>query len=84
MARKLVGPSAVIGISVGNEEQTQRAIQDGADYVGIGAVWDTASKDVKGKKLLGPQGVGEILDVLHGTAVKSVAIGMWHCAVARE
>lgn len=51
------------------------------DYVGIGAVWETKSKDVSGKIMLGPQGVGEVLDVLAvgeketGRSIKSVAIG---------
>lgn len=38
-------------------------------------MWPTNSKDVANKKMLGPDGVGEILDLLHGTGVQSVAIG---------
>lgn len=75
LARSLVGPDAIIGLSVGNVNEAKRAIQQGADYVGIGAVWPTNSKDVTKKKMLGPDGVGEILDLLHGTGVQSVAIG---------
>ncbi|OWZ67387.1 hydroxyethylthiazole kinase [Cryptococcus neoformans] len=78
LARSLVGPDAIIGLSVGNVNEAKRATQQGADYVGIGAVWPTNSKDVTKKKMLGPDGVGEILDLLHGTGVQSVAIGGIH------
>lgn len=43
--------------------------------MGIGAVWDTKSKDLKGRRAMGPEGVGEILDLLSGTGVDAVAIG---------
>lgn len=75
MARKLIGPDAIIGQSIRTVEDAERAIKGGVDYVGIGAVWDTSSKDLKGKKSLGPDGIGEILDVLAGTGVEAVAIG---------
>lgn len=60
---------------MGKVSDAQRAVEGGTDYVGIGAVWDTSSKDLKGKKALGPDGVGEILDTLAGTNVDAVAIG---------
>ena len=75
LARRLVGPDAIIGVSVGNVAQAQQAATDGADYVGIGPVWHTTSKDLKGKRGLGPDGVGAILEVLAGTGVDVVAIG---------
>ena len=64
---------------MGNVREAQKAVDDGlVDYVGIGAVWQTTSKDVSGKIMLGPAGVGEILDVLAQSpnrSIKSVAIG---------
>ncbi|WVO14242.1 hydroxyethylthiazole kinase [Cryptococcus depauperatus] len=78
LARSLVGPDAIIGLSVGNVDEAKRAIQQGVDYVGIGPVWPTHSKDVKNKKILGPDGVGEILDLLDESAIKTVAIGGIH------
>lgn len=74
-ARKLVGDDAVIGISVSNEDEVKEAIEGGADYVGIGAVWDTSSKDVSKKIKLAPSGVGKLLDILAGRGLQSVAIG---------
>jgi thiamine-phosphate diphosphorylase/hydroxyethylthiazole kinase len=50
-------------------------VDNGADYVGIGPVWSTNSKDVTHKKILGCDGVGAILEVLAGTGVEAVAIG---------
>lgn len=73
-AREMVGDDAVIGISVSSPEEAHRAVSDGADYVGIGAVWATQSKDVRGKLKLGPDGVGKILDLLP-KEMGSVAIG---------
>ena len=51
-------------------------MKNGADYVGIGPVWSTNSKDVTHKKILGCDGVGSILEVLAATGVEAVAIGM--------
>jgi len=71
----MIGDDAIIGQSVRDVAEAKRAVEGGADYVGIGAVWDTKSKDLKGKKAMGPEGVGEILDMLSGTGVEAVAIG---------
>ena len=74
IAKKLLPPTAIIGVSCNNAEQAKRAIADGADYVGIGACFDTSTKTLT-EPTLGPRGIGEILGVLHGTGVKAVAIG---------
>lgn len=90
-ARKLLPPGSVLGLSIGSQEEASRLLnqykdksegeeEEGplVDYVGIGAVWRTTSKDVSKKVMLGPEGVGKILDLLHdgsGGSIKSVAIG---------
>lgn len=74
--RKMVGPDVMIGVSVNSLEETVKAVKDGADYVGIGAVYDTATKELK-KPTMGTLGVQEILSYL-GTAkpeMGTVAIG---------
>ncbi|WWC64578.1 hydroxyethylthiazole kinase [Kwoniella dejecticola CBS 10117] len=78
LARTLIGPDAIIGLSVRNVDECKRAIEQSADYIGIGSVWHTSSKDIKGRRCLGPDGTGEILDLLDGTGVKAVAIGGIH------
>lgn len=75
LARQLLGPDAIIGRSVSSVEEAENAVKNGADYVGIGPVWSTNSKDVTHKKILGCDGVGSILEVLAGTGVEAVAIG---------
>ncbi|CAE7126481.1 unnamed protein product [Rhizoctonia solani] len=64
----------LIGVSVGNVDEAKRAVLDGADYVGIGAVWDTKTKDLV-KPVLGVRGVGDILDIVGDAGIPSVAIG---------
>jgi thiamine-phosphate diphosphorylase/hydroxyethylthiazole kinase len=76
LARQLLGPNAIIGVSVSSPDDAKRAVAQGADYVGIGPVWPTGSKDVSKKVLLSPEGVGAVLDVLAGTGVEAVAIGV--------
>lgn len=43
-ARKLLGPEAVIGYSTADPEEAKRAQDNGADYLGVGAVYGTTSK----------------------------------------
>jgi thiamine-phosphate pyrophosphorylase len=44
-ARRLLGPSAIIGLSIKTPEQAAAAPVDLLDYVGIGGVFATTSKD---------------------------------------
>lgn len=74
IARKLLPEGAIIGVSVNTPEQATAAVEDGADYIGIGPVWPTSTKtDIK--NLLGPRGVCSILQALGRSNVRSVAIG---------
>lgn len=45
VARKLLGSSKIIGVSVATLEQAVAAQYEGADYLGIGAVFPTMTKD---------------------------------------
>ncbi|KAL5631955.1 hypothetical protein ACGC1H_000098 [Rhizoctonia solani] len=64
----------LVGVSVGNVDEAKRAVLDGADYVGIGAVWDTKTKDLV-KPVVGVRGVGDILDIVGDAGIPAVAIG---------
>ncbi|CAE6471289.1 unnamed protein product [Rhizoctonia solani] len=64
----------LIGVSVGNVDEAKRAVRDGADYVGIGVVWDTKTKDLV-KPVVGVRGVGDILDIVGNAGIPAVAIG---------
>ena len=43
-AREMLGPEAVIGRSVGTPDEALEAILEGADYLGVGAVYETPTK----------------------------------------
>jgi thiamine-phosphate pyrophosphorylase len=44
-ARKLLGPGKIIGLSVFSLEQARQARRQGADYIGVGPVFDTRTKE---------------------------------------
>ncbi|EIM83062.1 thiamine biosynthetic bifunctional enzyme [Stereum hirsutum FP-91666 SS1] len=76
VARSLLPANSIIGISCNTPEHAKKAVEEGADYVGLGAVYGTNTKDVTAPgKVRGIDGVREALTVLEGTGVKSVAIG---------
>ena len=75
LARKLMPEGAIIGVSVNTPEEASQAVKDGADYIGIGSVWSTSTKkDIK--TVIGVRGIGEVIDALKGSQVKTVAIGL--------
>ena len=74
-ARDLLPSGSIIGVSCNNEDHIRAAVRDGADYVGIGAVWGTQTKKLT-SPILGVRNVGAMLEILDGTNVKAVAIGM--------
>lgn len=43
--RKRIGPGKILGVSVHTIEETEAAMSAGADYVGMGPVYPTKSKD---------------------------------------
>jgi thiamine-phosphate diphosphorylase len=47
VARKILGQSKIIGISAENIEQAKEAQKHGADYVGIGPIFDTSTKNIE-------------------------------------
>lgn len=75
-ARKILGPGAIIGVTANTEEEALIAAKDGADYLGIGTVYATPTKE-NTKSILGTAGVQHILDSLasKGLDVKTVCIG---------
>ena len=45
ITRALVGPDKIVGVSAATIEEAKKAESDGADYIGAGAVFPTATKD---------------------------------------
>jgi len=79
-ARRLIGPDAVIGVSVNTPGEARRAEREGADYVGAGPAYATATKET-GLAVLGPEGIGLIR---RGIGIPVVAIGGISAANAAE
>lgn len=44
LARQILGPHRLIGRSTTNPDEMQRAIAEGADYIGVGPVYETPTK----------------------------------------
>jgi thiamine-phosphate pyrophosphorylase len=70
-ARRLLGPEAVIGVSVNTPDEARRAELEGADYVGAGPAYATSTKETS-LAVLGPDGLGLLK---RATALPIVAIG---------
>lgn len=45
VARKIIGEDKIIGVSATTKEEVKKAIADGADYIGAGAIYPTKTKD---------------------------------------
>lgn len=76
--KELLGPNLALGRSTHGPDEARRAIDDGADYVFLGPIWETPSH--AGQAPLGPA-------VLRGLPFKVVAIGgvtAERAAVCRE
>lgn len=70
-ARKLLGKEKIIGLSVHDREEAIRAEKAGADYVGLGPIFDTATKKDAGEGI-GPHNIREVKDSI---TIPVVAIG---------
>jgi thiamine-phosphate pyrophosphorylase len=62
-ARRLLGPAAIVGLSVKNVSEAQAAPVELIDYVGSGGIYVTLSKQQKNAPI-GPEGLKRIIAVL--------------------
>ncbi|ORY81579.1 THZ kinase [Protomyces lactucae-debilis] len=60
LVRQLLGQGKIIGVSCNTIEEAEKAVENGADYLGIGPVYDTSTKELT-KPTLGVSGVQAIL-----------------------
>ncbi|KAJ7084353.1 thiamine biosynthetic bifunctional enzyme Thi4 [Mycena belliarum] len=74
IARRLMPAGSIIGISCNSLDEVRRARDAGADYIGLGAVWETQTKRLT-KPPIGVRGLGVMLEALDGSDIKAVAIG---------
>jgi len=71
VARRLLGPDRLIGISAHTAEEIGAAAAGGADYVGVGPVFPTATK-TDTREVLGVEGLRRLRE---GTDLPLVGIG---------
>jgi thiamine-phosphate pyrophosphorylase len=70
-ARRQLGPSRIIGVSVGSEAEARQAAEWDVDYVGVGPAYTTATKPDAGMAL----GVDETARLAKLARHRAVAIG---------
>ena len=70
-ARRIIGPHKIVGVSAASEEEARKAERDGADYIGAGTVFATASKPDAGA----PIGTGGLARIAAAVRIPTVAIG---------
>ncbi len=72
-ARRIVGPTALIGVSTHSLEQLRQAILDGANYVGLGPVFPSVTKNFTDLA-----GLEYVRSALAETTIPAFAIGGIH------
>lgn len=60
--RTAVPPGFVVGYSADRRAAAREAARDGADYLGVGAVYRTRSKEEAAGEAVGPERVAEVLE----------------------
>jgi thiamine-phosphate pyrophosphorylase len=73
-ARLVVGADVVVGVSTHNGEQARKAVQEPIDYLAIGPVFPTSSKD-KPDPVVGLDGVARANAIAAARGLPLVAIG---------
>jgi thiamine-phosphate pyrophosphorylase len=69
--RKLLGDSAIIGVSCGSVEEALATARDGASYIGFGHMYPTSSK----QKLTPQRTLRELTSVANAVSIPVIAIG---------
>jgi thiamine-phosphate pyrophosphorylase len=70
-ARRILGPGKIVGASAATVEEARQAEADGADYVGVGSLFPTASKPDAGESI----GPAALRPIKAAVAIPVVAIG---------
>lgn len=71
LARKLLGPNRILGVSAGNLEEAYVAIANGADYLGVGPIYATKTKADAGE----PIGLSLLTELASHYSTPLIAIG---------
>lgn len=71
LARKVLGPHAIIGASAGTLEEALQAEEEGASYLGVGSIFATSTKSDAGA----PVGTRLLTEIKAHVKIPVVAIG---------
>lgn len=71
LARCLIGPDRILGVSAGTAEEARQAERDGADYLGVGDIYGTPSKAEAGM----PIGVEGLAEIAEAVSIPVIGIG---------
>lgn len=79
--RRLIGPGMMLGVSAHGVEEAERAVREGADYLGVGPIYATGTKeDAKA-----PSGTGVLSRIrAAGIRLPIVGIGGIHAGNAAD
>jgi len=70
-ARKVLGKDKIIGVSIKTVKQALKAVEEGADYLGVGSIYPTATKSDAGEAL----GITRLKEIKKSVNIPIVAIG---------
>lgn len=70
IVRKIIGEDKIIGVSTGSLEEALKAQKDGADYLGVGAMYSTGTK-----KDANPTSMEELKKIRENVTLPIVVIG---------
>jgi len=70
VVRKIIGEDKIIGISTGTLEEALQGVKDGADYLGVGAMYATGTK-----KDANPTSMEELKKIRENVSLPIVVIG---------
>jgi thiamine-phosphate pyrophosphorylase len=70
VVRKIIGEDKIIGVSTGSLELALKAQKDGADYIGVGAMYATGTK-----KDANPTSMEELKKIRENVSIPIVVIG---------
>lgn len=71
LARRILGPLKLLGVSTHSVEEARVAMAEGADFIVFGPVFDTPSKVAYGA----PQGLQRLQEVIRHVTIPVLAIG---------
>jgi thiamine-phosphate pyrophosphorylase len=82
-ARRILGPGRILGVTTHDLAQANRAVEAGADYVGIGPVFPTDTKGVP-IRVIGPEAAGRVARAIRVPAFAIGGIGPSNARRVRE